>query len=101
MRRAARQIGSALEAFAVFRTNKSPLPATIRADTVLGYVGGDVMNSDADSLVKLREEARLWHHAGRQRSQNPSSLVPQIKMIVGDWFTDEFGNQARIIRASD
>jgi hypothetical protein len=28
-------------------------------------------------------------------------MTPQIQMIVGDWYTDEFGNQARIIKAGD
>ena len=34
-----------------------------------------------------------------QRSPNQSSLVPQIKMIVSDWYTDELGNQTRVIKA--
>ena len=27
--------------------------------------------------------------------------MPQIKMIVSNWYTDELGDQARIIRAHD
>jgi hypothetical protein len=29
------------------------------------------------------------------------AIVPQIKMIVSDWYTDEVGNQTRIIQACD
>jgi hypothetical protein len=43
------------------------------------------MNSEADSLTKLREEARVKRQTDRQRSHNPVVLIPQIKMIVSDW----------------
>ena len=56
------------------------------------------MNNEAECLTKLREEARLKRRIAFQRSPNPSSLVPQIKMIVSDWYTDEFGNQTRFIK---
>ena len=59
------------------------------------------MHSEADSLTKLREEARVRRQTDRQRSHNPSSLVPQIKMILSDWETDELGNQTRIIKARE
>jgi hypothetical protein len=58
------------------------------------------MNSEADSLMKLRE-ARVRRQTDRQRSHNPSSLLPQIKMMVSDWYTDELGNQTRFIKASE
>jgi len=28
-------------------------------------------------------------------------MTPNIKMLVSDWFTDELGNKARIIKARD
>jgi hypothetical protein len=59
------------------------------------------MHSEADSLTKLSEEARVRRLTDRQRSHSPSSLVPQIKMIVSDWYTDELGNQTRLIKARD
>jgi len=59
------------------------------------------MNNQADSLTRLREEARFRRQMALQRSPNQSSLVPQIKMIVSDWYTDELGNQTRFIKAKE
>jgi hypothetical protein len=59
------------------------------------------MNSEADTLMKLREEARVRRQTDRQRCHNPSSLLPQIKMMVSDWHTDELGNQTRFIKARE
>jgi hypothetical protein len=59
------------------------------------------MNTEADSLMKLREEARVRRQTDRQRSHNPSSLVPQIKMMASDWYSDELGNQTRFIKARE
>jgi len=28
-------------------------------------------------------------------------MIPQIKMIVSNWYTDELGNRARFIKARD
>ena len=39
-------------------------------------------------------------YAATSRSANQTTM-PQIKMIVSDWYTDEIGNQARIIKARD
>ena len=36
-----------------------------------------------------------------QRRPNTQAMTPHIKMFVSDWFTDEFGNKARIIKARD
>jgi len=27
--------------------------------------------------------------------------TPKLKMFVSDWYTDEFGNKARIVKAHD
>ena len=34
-----------------------------------------------------------------QRRPNTQAMAPHIKMFVSDWFTDELGNKARIIKA--
>ena len=36
-----------------------------------------------------------------QRRPNTQAMTPTIKMLVSDWFTDELGNKARIIKARD
>ena len=36
-----------------------------------------------------------------QRRPNGQAMTPHIKMFVSDWFTDELGNKARIIKARD
>ena len=36
-----------------------------------------------------------------QRRPNTQAMAPHIKMVVSDWYTDEFGNKARIIKARD
>jgi hypothetical protein len=35
------------------------------------------------------------------RRPNTEAMTPHIKMFVSDWFTDELGNKARIIKARD
>jgi hypothetical protein len=63
---------------------------------------GDAMGHDIIALTKLKEEIRL-------RQQRPASgprpaneaMTPQIKMIASNWYTDEHGNQSRIIKARD
>jgi len=60
------------------------------------------MDHDTSLLPRLKEEARLrqQQHAAASRIAN-QAMMPQIKMIVSDWYTDEIGNQARIIKALD
>ena len=36
-----------------------------------------------------------------QRRPNTQAMTPNIKMLVSDWYTDEHGNKARIIKARD
>jgi hypothetical protein len=54
------------------------------------------MDIEIETLTKLREEVRR-----RRRHTEYEATMPQIKMIVSNWYTDELGNQARIIHASD
>jgi len=60
------------------------------------------MDHDTIALMKLKEDMRLrqQRHAAGPRPAN-ESMTPQIKMIVSNWYTDELGNQARIITARD
>jgi hypothetical protein len=62
---------------------------------------GIAMDCETESLSKLQEKLRLQQQhasAGRPPTQ---SMTPQIKMFVSEWYTDEFGNRARIIKAHD
>ena len=60
------------------------------------------MDHDTIALTKLKEEMRLRQrrHAAGPRPAN-EVMIPQIKMIVSNWYTDELGNQARFIKARD
>jgi hypothetical protein len=70
-------------------------------DAWAGDMGGDGMDSETESLTKLREEVRLRRqHTATLRSSYEATM-PQIKMIVSNWYTDELGNRARIIKARD
>ena len=45
-----------------------------------------------------------WCRRTRMRPFGPGRALatpPNIKMLVSDWFTDELGNKARIIKARD
>jgi hypothetical protein len=50
------------------------------------------MDHDTSLLTKLKEEAcfRQQQHAAASRATN-QAMTPRIQMIVGDWYTDEFG----------
>jgi hypothetical protein len=52
-------------------------------------------------LAKLQEKVRLRHQNASVGRPSGQTLTPQIKMIVGDWYTDELGNKARVIKAHD
>jgi hypothetical protein len=59
------------------------------------------MDHDTNGLTRLKEEMRprqQRHAAGRPPNE---AMTPEIKMIVSNWYTDEHGNQARIIKARD
>jgi len=59
-------------------------------------LGGDAMDHDTIALMLPRQQ----RHAAGPRPAN-EAMTPQIKMIVSNWYTDELGNQARIIKACD
>jgi hypothetical protein len=58
------------------------------------------MDRDAIALTMLREDMQLRQrrHAAGPRPAN-EAMTPQIKMIVSNWYTDELGHRARIIKA--
>jgi hypothetical protein len=89
---------------AFFRPNKSRYPAIIAAHNFsVGWTwGGDVMDHDTIALMKLMKEIRLrqQRHVSGPRPAN-EAITPRIKMIVSKWYTDEHGNQSRIITARD
>ena len=56
------------------------------------------MECDTELLTKLKREANLRRKQRLRSSQSVSEGIPaQIKMTVGQWYTDEFGNRARMI----
>jgi len=56
------------------------------------------MECDQELLSQLKRESSLRRQQRLTASQTMSeATIPQIKMIVGQWYTDEFGNQARMI----
>jgi hypothetical protein len=60
------------------------------------------MYSETECLTQLREEVRQRRQQAKaRRSSTYEATMPQIKMIVSNWHTDELGNQARTIQASD
>jgi hypothetical protein len=66
-------------------------------------LGGDAMdhNTDTTVLTRLKEGARLRHqNAADSRGAN-GAMNLKTKMIVSNWYTDELGNRARIIKARD
>jgi hypothetical protein len=60
------------------------------------------MDHDTIALMQLKEQMRLrqQRQASGPRPAN-EAMTPQIKMIVSNWYTDELGNQSRIIKARD
>ena len=52
-------------------------------------------------LKKLRELREPAHIRREQRTASfqavSQTMSPEIKMVVGEWYTDELGNRARII----
>jgi hypothetical protein len=59
------------------------------------------MDHDTSILTRLKEEARLRHQNATDSRDANGAMSPKIKMIVSKWYTDELGNQSRIIKARD
>lgn len=62
---------------------------------------GIAMDCETESLSKLQEKLRLQQQHASAGRPSTQSMTPQIKMFVSEWYTDEFGNRARIIKAHD
>ena len=59
------------------------------------------MEWDAEILARLRssredEGLRLKERTTSHRAAS-QTMTPEIKMVVGEWYTDEHGNRSRII----
>ena len=57
------------------------------------------MAYDADSLVELQRDARARQKQAAAIRPAYELIIPKIEMLVGAWHVDEYGNQAREIRA--
>ena len=59
------------------------------------------MDHDTSALTRLKEEARLRHQNAADARESNRAMSLNIEMTVSNWYADEFGNQARIIKARD
>jgi hypothetical protein len=60
------------------------------------------MEWDPELLARLRssrddERLRLKERTTLPRRAASQSITPEIKMVVGEWHTDEYGNRSRIV----
>jgi hypothetical protein len=66
-----------------------------------GYWGGDAMEWDPEILARLRSspEEEIVRRKERKISARAASqtMTSEIKMVIGDWHTDEHGNRVRMI----
>ena len=59
------------------------------------------MDHDTSILARLKEEARLRHQNALDSRGASGAMSLKIRMSVSNWYTDELGNQTRIIKARD
>jgi hypothetical protein len=59
------------------------------------------MDQDTSLLTRLKEEARLRHQNAADARDANRAMSLKIRMSISNWYTDEAGNQARIIKAHD
>ena len=58
------------------------------------------MDHDAIAIAKLKEEMRLRHQRYAAAPKAPNeAMIPKIRMIVSEWYTDELGNRTRVVQA--
>jgi hypothetical protein len=62
---------------------------------------GDAMDHDTSILTRLKEEARLRHQNAVDARDANGAMSLKIRMSISNWYTDELGNQARIVKARD
>jgi len=60
------------------------------------------MTYDADTAIELEfERLRFKQRRHAERSNGNQAMTPAIKMLIGDWYADEFGIPTREITARD
>jgi hypothetical protein len=59
------------------------------------------MDCETEPLCKLQEKLRPRRQHASAGRPSTQSMTPQIKMFVSEWYIDELGNRARVIRAHD
>jgi hypothetical protein len=60
------------------------------------------MAYDADAAIDLElERLRSKRPRYAERMSSSQTVLPAIKMIIGDWYVDEFGMPTREITARD
>ena len=60
------------------------------------------MTYGADTATELElERLRFKRRRYAERSNNNQAMTPAIKMLIGDWYVDEFGIPTREITSRD
>ena len=60
------------------------------------------MTYDANAAIELElERLRFRRQRYAERSNRNQEVTPAIKMIIGDWYVDEFGMPTREITARE
>ena len=60
------------------------------------------MTYDADTATELEfERLRFKQRRYTERNNSIQAMIPAIKMLIGDWYVDEFGILTREITARD
>jgi hypothetical protein len=59
------------------------------------------MTYDANQAIVDLEIERLRPERRRHGPRNTNNLVPAIKMLIGEWYADEYGILTREITARD
>ena len=59
------------------------------------------MTYDASLSIVDLEIERLRLERRRHGQRNTNNLIPAVKMVIGDWYVDEFGILTREITARD
>jgi hypothetical protein len=64
--------------------------------------GDGIMTYDADGeAVDLLDHLLSKQRRYGERRSSSQEVLPAIKMLIGDWYTDELGVLTREIRACD
>jgi len=58
-------------------------------------------DTETSVLTRLKEEARFRHQNAADSRDANRAMSLRINMIIGNWYTDELGNQARTVKARD